>query len=155
MFSPTQLGGGPFNGYSTRQTITNYKTSEHAMARRVLRDGWNTSQATGSVNGHNRIITPFRAVNNLGDFLSRKQYNDSKTNMTNASRPGYKSNIGTLWRNTDDSGVPSSAGNMRYVSDSSDYIKYKKQSAMNQVYNDLGYGGSNNGSYVAVMSVRH
>ncbi len=128
--------GGPFNGYSGKQTMTNYKGSEQAMTRRVLRSAWNTQYATGVVNGQNRVITPFRAVNNLGDFLSRTNYVCGGPNQVNASKPGWKGRIGSIISNCDTTGVEASSGNHRFVSDSSDYIRYKKQRAMNHNYND-------------------
>ena len=63
--------GGPFQGFSSKQTMTNYKTSELTGMRKVLRMGWNTAYASGTVNGQARVTTPFRAVNNSGDYLSR------------------------------------------------------------------------------------
>ena len=128
--------GGPFNGYSGKPTMTNYKGSEQAMTRRVLRSAWNTQYATGVVNGQNRVITPFRAVNNLGDFLSRTNYVCGGPNQVNASKPGWKGRIGSIISNCDSTGVEASSGNHRFVSDSSDYIRYKKQRAMNHNYND-------------------
>ena len=128
--------GGPFNGYSGKPTMTNYKGSEQAMTRRVLRSAWNTQYATGVVNGQNRVITPFRAVNNLGDFLSRTNYVCGGPNQVNASKPGWKGRIGSIISNCDTTGVEASSGNHRFVSDTSDYIRYKKQRAMNRNYND-------------------
>lgn len=116
--------------------MTNYKGSEQAMTRRVLRSAWNTQYATGVVNGQNRVITPFRAVNNLGDFLSRTNYVCGGPNQVNASKPGWKGRIGSIISNCDTTGVEASSGNHRFVSDTSDYIRYKKQRAMNHNYND-------------------
>ena len=128
--------GGPFNGYSGKQTVTNYKDSEQTSTRSVLRNAWNTAYATGEVNGHKRVITPFRAVNNLGDFLARQNYVCGGPNQVNASKPGMKSRIGSIISNCDGSNVPASNCNPRFVSDSSDYVRFKKQQAMNRNYND-------------------
>jgi len=155
MFRPGSLGGGPYNGFSPKQTINTYKNMDDASTRRQLRDSWNTANALGTINNYNRVITPFRAVNNLGDFLSRKNYNSGGSNQVNADKPGYKSRIGTLWTNTDSTGIPAYSGNPKFVSDSSDYIKFKRQQAANKTYNDLSNGGDDsNGSYVAIMRVR-
>ena len=151
----TAVLGGPFNGYSPQQTITNYKDSDVVMTRRILRSSWNTQNATGTVNGNKRIITPFRAVNNLGDFLSRKNYVCGGSNQVNASRPGWKSRIGSIISQCDGTGVDAGSGNMRYVADSSDYIRYRRQRAVNVNYNDVKNGGDeSNGSYVAFKMVR-
>ena len=147
--------GGPYNGYSTKQTVTNYKDSEQTAIRRILRSSWNTKQAGGVVNTNKRIITPFRAVNNLGDFLSRKNYVCGGPNQVNADKPGWKGHIGSILSQCDGTGVEACSGNMRHVPDSSDYIRYKKQNAINNTYNDSSNGGDqSNGSYVALMRVR-
>ena len=144
--------GGPFNGYSGKQTVTNYKDSEQTMSRRVLRSAWNTRYATGTVNGQSRVITPFRAVNNLGDFLSRTNYVCGGPNQVNKSKPGLR--IGSIISACDTTGVEGYSGNPRFVPDSSDYIRFKKQQAMNKNYNDSKNGGDeSNGSYVALMRV--
>lgn len=148
------LGGG-LKGYSANQTITNYKDSEQTMTRRVVRDSWNTSYATGKVNGYNRKIGPFRAINNLGDFLSRDNYVCGGSNQVNASKPGWKGHIGSIISACDNTKVAASVCNVKFVPDSSDYIRYKKQAAVNQTYNDIGFGGDqHNGSYVSLMGVR-
>lgn len=148
------LGGG-LPGISPQQTITNYKDSEQTMARRVLRDSWNTPYATGTVNGKKRVVGPFRAVNNLGDFLSRQNYVCGGSNQVSANKPGWKGHIGSIISHCDNTGVAASVCNTKYVPDSSDYIRYKKQAAINQNYNDIGFGGDqHNGSYVRLMAVR-
>jgi hypothetical protein len=144
--------GGPFNGYSGKQTVTNYKDSEQTMSRRVLRSAWNTRYASGTVNGQSRVITPFRAVNNLGDFLSRTNYVCGGPNQVNKSKPGLR--IGSIISACDATSVEGSSCNPRFVPDSSDYIRFKKQQAMNRNYNDSKNGGDeSNGSYVALMRV--
>lgn len=147
--------GGPYQGYSPKQTITNYKDSEQTMVRRIVRNSWNNQNAVGTINGNKRIITPFRAVNNLGDFLSRENYVCGGSNQVNASKPGWKGHIGSILSRCDNTKVAASVCNNRFVPDSSDYIKFKKQQAMSKNYNDLSYGGDqNNASYVSLMAVR-
>jgi hypothetical protein len=148
------LGGG-IQGISPQQTITNYKRSGDVLARRIVTKSWNTPYATGQVNGLNRVTTPFRAVGNLGDFLSRKNYSCGGPNPTNASKPGYKSNIGNMLSNCDGTGIPASSTNVKFVPDSSDYITFKKHQAINRLYNDKSFGGDeSNASYVPLMRVR-
>lgn len=146
--------GGPFRGFSSKQTITNYKTTELVNARSVLRNAWNTPYATGTYSGNTRVITPFRAVNNSGDFLSRKNYSSGGPTPTNASKPGYGRLIGRMWANTDSTGVPASSCNVKFVADSSEYSKFRRQQANNRNYNDLSQGGYQNSSYDALMRVR-
>lgn len=150
------LGGGPFNGYSPQQTLTNFKSSENVMMRKVLRSAWNTAYARGVYNNNTRIITPFRAINNSGDFLSRKNYVCGGPTPVTPDRYKRGVNIRSMFNNCDGSGVPASSCNVKFVADSSDYIKFKKQMAVNRNYNDLSNGGDqHNGSYVPLMAVRH
>jgi hypothetical protein len=147
--------GGPFQGYSAKQTMTNYKDSEQAATRSVLRRSWNNQNALGVINGNQRVITPFRAVNNLGDFLGRQNYVCGGPNQISANKPGWKGRIGSIISQCDNTGVAASVCNNRFVADSSDYITFKKQQAMVKNYNDLANGGDNhNGSFVALMAVR-
>lgn len=149
----TNLGGG-INGKSPKQTVLNYKSSEQVMSRRVLVKSWNTAYATGQVNNRKCVTTPFRAVNNSGDFLGRVDYNCGGPNQTNADKPGWKNRIRNMINNCDGTGIPSSTTNVKFVADSSDYAKFKKQRAINLNYNDSKFGGDkNHASYVARMGV--
>ena len=143
------------NGISPKQTINNYKSSDQVLTRHILRNGWNQKYATGKVGDKNRVVTPFRAVNNLGDFLSRKDYVCGGSNQVNASRPGWKGHIGSIINQCDATGVEGSVCNPKFVPDASDYIKYKKQTAFNTNYNDTSFGGDeSNASFVSMMAVR-
>lgn len=153
--SGSTLGGGPYNGYSPVQTITNYKDSEQVATRTILRNAWNTAYARGVYNGYSRVTTPFRAINNSGDFLGRVNYSCGGPNPINADYPGWKGIIGTMPNNCDGTGVPASSCNVKFVADSSDYVTFRRQQAINRTYNDLSNGGDqHNASYVPLMSVR-
>jgi hypothetical protein len=146
---------GKITGISPKQSIGNYKAAEQVISRKVVVKSWNTTYAGGKVNGKSRVTTPFRAVNNSGDFLGRVQYSCGGSNPTNASRPGWKSRIRSMFNNCDGSGIPPSSTNVKFVSDSSDYSRFKKMNAINKAYNDSSFGGdNNNASYVATMAVR-
>ena len=106
------------------------------MTRRVLRDSWNTSYATGKVNGYGRRVGEFKAVNNIGDFLSRQNYVCNVPNPQSNSFRG-RNRIGSIMNHCDTTGVQCSNTNTKFVPDSSDYIKYRKQRAINQNYNDI------------------
>lgn len=154
VITANQLGGGPLNGWSPKQTVDNFKDSEQTRYRGVLRRSWNTPYATGQYNNSSRIVTPFRAINNNGDFLCRANYACGGPNPVNVDRYKRKNNIGSLPNQCDTTGVPASSCNPKFVPDSSDYIKYRKLRALNQTYNDLSNVGDNsNGSYVARMGV--
>lgn len=147
------LGGG-IKGISPKQTITNYKGSDQVMSRRLVVKSWNTAYATGVVNGNSRVTTPFRAVNNSGDFLGRIHYSCGGPNPTNADRPGWKSRIRNMFSNCDGSGVPASSTNTRFVADSSDYVKFKKHRAINLNFNDSSFGGDqSHASFVNRMAI--
>ena len=149
--APSSLGGG-IAGIAPKQTILNYKSSEDVTTRTVLRRAWNTTYATGQANGYNRVITPFRAVNNSGDFLSRPDYSCGGPQPNHRNKPGYRT--GTIPMNCDGTNVPPSSCNVKFVPDSSDYIKFKKQRAVNLSYNDNKFGGDqSNASYVNRMAV--
>jgi hypothetical protein len=143
--------GGPFQGYSPQQTLTSYKDSDQVMVRKIVRGAWNNTNAVGK----GRVITPFRAVNNLGDFLGRQNYVCGGSNQVNANKPGWKGHIGSILSHCDNTGIAASVTNNRFVPDSSDYIRYKKQSALVKNYNDIKNGGNqSNASYVPLMAVR-
>jgi hypothetical protein len=150
----SNLGGG-IKGVSPQQTLTSKKDSEHATVRSILRNAWNGQYATNKYGNSNRVITPFRAVNNSGDFLARQNYSCGGPNPTNKDKPGRGSSIGSIVTQCDNTGVPASSCNVRFVADSSDYVTFKKQQAMNKTYNDAGFGGDqSNASFVPFMRVR-
>ena len=147
------LGGG-IQGIAPKQTITNYKGADQVMARRILVKSWNTPYARTAFNGRTRVTTPFRAVNNSGDYLGRVDYGCGGPNPTSANRPGWKSRIRSMLNNCDNSGVPASSCNVKFVADSSDYSRFKKNQAINRVYNDSSFGGDqSHASFVARMGV--
>ena len=148
--------GGPYQGYSGKQSISNYKDGDSVTTRRELRKSWNTSYATGNVNGYNRRIGPFRAVTNSGDFLSRPNYicgGPNPANNTHAT-PARQLGLGGIMNACDTTNIPSSSCNVKFVADSSDYTKFRRQTACNKNYNDLKFGGYNNSAYVPLMAVR-
>jgi len=106
-------------------------SSDHAISRRILVDSWNTPYADGHYNGQTSSIGGFRRVNNLGDFLGRVNYSCGGPNQTQPSRPGMRSIIGSIPNTCDGSYIPPSSTNVKFVSDSSDYIRYKKLMSKN------------------------
>lgn len=160
--NPTTLGGGPYNGWSPQQFQNNKKGGDEVISRKILVKSWNGQYAAGSYNGadgkvYNRIVTPFRAVNNSGDFLGRQYYSCGGSQQVNRTFPGRfsKSVIGHVPNTCDRTGVPASNCNPKYVADSSDYIRYKKLRSANRLYNDLKFGGDqHNASYEPIMRVR-
>ena len=150
---PTPALGGPTPGIAPRPTLIGKKDSSDAMTRRVLRDGWNTAYARDTFNNQDRKITPFRAIMNSGDYLSRDNYVCGGPAPLNKSKPGYR--VGSMISRCDTSNVPSSSCNVKFVADSSDYIKFKKQAAIHRNYDDNANGGDqSNASFVNLLAVR-
>lgn len=151
-FDGKKLGGG-FQGISARQTMNNNKDSEMTMTRRVLRDSWNGAYATGKVNGYGARVGGFKAVSNIGDFLSRQNYVCNVPNPQSGSIHG-RNRIGSIINHCDNTGIQCSNTNTKFIPDSSEYIKYRKQRAINQNYNDITNGGDqHHASYEAFMRV--
>jgi hypothetical protein len=145
----SSLGGGT-SGISPKQTMNDSHGSSEAMTRRVLRSSWNTSYATGTVNNYGRSIGPFKAVNNIGDFLNRQNYVCNVPNATHTMCTAGRARTGKCLESCDTTSVPCSNTNTKFIPDSSSYITFKKQQAMNKVYNDSSFvGDNNNASYVA------
>ena len=144
----SSLGGG-IQGISVKQTANSVRNSDHVMARRVLRSSWNNTNVTSD-----RKIGAFRAVNNLGDVLNRQNYSCGGPNQVN-SRPGIHGNDGgSIPQQCDGTGIAAASCNPKFVADSSDYIKFRKQRALSQNYNDSKFGGDqSNASYSAMMRV--
>jgi len=151
-----KLGGG-IPGFIPQALSTTNNNNDFVDTRFMLKNAWNTNYAK-IVNGHKSNCTPFRAINNSGDLLSRKNYSCGGSCQTSQSRPGLhglKSSFGHIQDNCDGTGIPPSSCNIKYVYDSSDYIRYAKQKAMNKNYNEASYGGnSSSGSQSALRAIR-
>jgi len=161
-----KLGGG-LPGLMPQPVIDHDNSDQFARTRFLLRDAWNTTSYSGSSNPK-RIVTPFRAVNNAGDLLSRENYSCGGSCQTFQSRPGLnglRQRFGAtsvscrpsvLWSALQvDPEIPSSTCNVKWVYDSSDYIKFKKNQAVNKNYNDRSFGGNDyNTSQSAIRHIR-
>ena len=137
------LGGG-LPGFIPQATYNTDKDRSYPDTRFTLRNAWNTNYAK-LVNKGKTIVTPFRAINNSGDLLSRQNYSCGGACQTFQSRPGLfglKGKFGHIQDNCDGSGIPPSSCNVKYVYDSSDYIRYAREKAINKNYNDSSFGGN-------------
>jgi|TARA_B110000503_G_C7007236_1_gene354131 hypothetical protein len=110
------------------------RSADQTNSRKILSKGWNQENVIGTIGEHKRILTPFRAANNLGDFLVRKNYVCGGPNQVNASKPGRKTSIGSILSMCDNTGVEGASCNPKFVSDSSDYVRFRKLQAMNKNY---------------------
>ena len=119
----------------TMRTERNYQDFEHT--RFSLRNGWNTSYKGQLRNAsRTRVITPFRAVNNSGDLLARRDYTCGGTSQQSSNIRGLGNRFGSVHTDVcDGTGVPAATCNPKYVYDSSDYIRFKKQGAVVLNYN--------------------
>lgn len=135
-FQSSNLGGG-FGGIAHRQTSNSTRDYSNVVDRRTVRSSWDGQAAYGSINDHKRVITPFRAVNNSGDFLARENYVCGGFAPSNTNMPvGFGRMLDRARNNCDDTGVPGGSSNPKFVADSSDYIRYRRQRAVNQTYNN-------------------
>lgn len=159
-----KLGGG-LPGLMPQPIVDHDNSDQFARTRFTLRDAWNTTSYSGSSNSK-RITTPFRAVNNAGDLLSRQNYSCGGTCQTPQSRPGLnglRQRFGStsascqpsvLWSSLQqDIAIPSSTCNVKWVYDGSDYIRFKKDQAVNRNYNDRSFGG--NDYNTSQTAIRH
>jgi hypothetical protein len=161
-----KLGGG-LPGLMPQPIVDHDNSDQFARTRFMLRDAWNTTSYSGSSNPK-RITTPFRAVNNAGDLLSRQNYSCGGTCQTPQSRPGLnglRQRFGStsvlcqpsvLWSSIQvDPTIPSSTCNVKWVYDGSDYIRFKKDQAVNKNYNDRSFGGNEyNGAQSAIRHIK-
>jgi hypothetical protein len=175
MINNTNVGrnlGGGYQGYMPQSVVTTEKGSfgsnDFDTLRFTLREAWNTTYPSQLKAAKKKsIITPFRAVTNSGDLLSRDNYTCGGGCQSFQSRPGMfglslrfgsvsKSCSGTLYSSNQIApSVPSATCNVKYVYDSSDYTTYLKQKSLNKNYNDSTFGGNaSNASQSAVRAIK-
>jgi hypothetical protein len=160
--------GGAIKGYMPQTVVDVDKTyPDFEQIRFTLKNAWNTTYPSQlKANNKKAIITPFRAVTNSGDLLSREYYSCGGPCQSFQSRPGLRGLKQRFGSNSDvcvpgviystyqlDPKIPAAACNGKYVYDSSDYTTYLKQKAVNKNYNDLSYGG--NDSSTSQSAIRH
>ena len=153
------LGGG-VNGISPKPISngTMKGSSELETTRFSLRKAWNGLAASERYGGQAPAATPFRVVNNAGDYLSRENYTSGGSNQVTTA----KSSITASWRSlaggvhsmNDGTGVPSATCNTKFVYDGSDYTKFRRQMAVNRNYNDSSFGGANNATQSIIRAIR-
>jgi hypothetical protein len=163
--------GGAIQGWMPQTTQNVDKTyPNYEQIRYTLKNAWNTTYPSQlrRNNLKRSITTPFRAVNNAGDLLSRENFSCGGSCQTPQSRPGLhglKTHFGSVSVSCTPSAaynslqliknVPAAACNVKYVYDSSDYVTYLKQKAVNKNYNDFSNGGDDyNGSQSAQRAIR-
>ena len=126
-------------------------TNSTSRNRKTVTMVWNGAK----VNDKHR--STFRNIMNAGDPLSRVNYSCGGPNPL-SNLPTVKQNV-SLFRGgmksfCDNSGVPAASCNVKYVYDSSNFTRFRKETAVIKSYNDTSFGGSNNGSYTAIKHAR-
>lgn len=108
------------------------KQSARAETRRVLKYAWNT-QFTNSQSPIKPSMGGFRLTMNAGDPLSRQGYTCSGPNALNGLVfTNMPMNKGNASYECDGSGIEESNCNTRYVYDSSNFTRFRKEQAMNR-----------------------
>lgn len=103
-----------------------------SMERDIVRQAWNTN-CYGKKNHRGPQIGGFRQVMNAGDYLSRVNDGCGGSNQI-TKRPG------SLVLSTKDgvrrcnSEIPVANTNVKYVYDSSDFIRYRREKSINKGY---------------------
>ena len=85
--------GGAIRGWMPQQTQNvDKRYPEYEQIRWTLKEAWNTTYPSQLRRNNltKSITTPFRAVNNAGDLLSRENYSCGGTCQTPQSRPNVK-----------------------------------------------------------------
>jgi len=158
----SKSSGGAIQGWIPKQTLlVDKRYPEYEHIRFALKNSWNTTYPSQLKRNNLKksITTPFRAVNNAGDLLSRENFSCGGSCQTFQSRPnmkGLRTHFGSVSVSCMPSvsynslqlltNVPAAACNVKYVYDSSDYIKFLKQQAVNKNFNDYSYGGDQSNS---------
>lgn len=146
----------PQYGVSPQQVATTGHASEFTSSRTVLRRSWGIF-ANEQIGSYSRGVTPFRAVSNSGDYLTRVNYACGGPNPVKSSYLSHnlKPLTGSPSQQCDNTNIAVSSCNPKFVADSSDYVRYRKLRAMNKTYSDSSFGGDDsNGSFVAILSRR-
>lgn len=170
-----RLGEG-LPGFIPQQLQVSDNTNDYPQNRFILKEAWNTNYLRAKIPSTitpgvpksgvpARAVTPFRAVTNAGDILSRQNFSCGGPCQTFQSRPGLRGlkirfgHIGKSCFTSDaypsEAAIPSASCNVRYVYDSSDYSRYLKERAINKNYNNKSNGGNDyNASQSAWRAIR-
>ena len=139
---------------------------EIALKRKILRKTFRPNIRKINGNTVTSSAGPFRTAMNLGDFLSRQYQTCGGCNQVNdvnsrIIRPRMGGGLSNNSCNIETNGytpkqIPLKGGNIKYVSDSSLYTRFKDLASVNKNYNDISHGGNkSNGSYSFLNAVRH
>jgi hypothetical protein len=124
--------GGTIHGKTQIAGIQNTLVGgEVALKRKILRKAFGSN----IVNNQKSSAGPFRAAFYLGDPLSRKNKTCGGPNQINGTfvnRSNIGDSVGT--DGCDNTNIPIESGNSKYVSNSSDYTRFKNLATTNTLY---------------------
>lgn len=147
------------SGVSPQMSDPSNTDSNRELNRMILRNVWQTAPQGTLANkvgpGYRGrwANSSFRIVNNAGDVLSRQNYSCGGPNMV-GSHPGMLNLTyggGQSKAGCDGTGIPPSTCNVKYVYDSSDFIKYRKLKALNAGYVAPDYADGGKTSNYSMM----
>ena len=95
--------------------------------------------------------TPFRVATNSGDLLMRQHEPGGANQLNGVGIRTYRSSLGMVDGTHTGDGA---SGNQHYVYDSSVYTKYKRLQSKQSNYNDITFGGANNGAFMSISKMR-
>ena len=136
--------------------------SERSLYRRHLAKAFGNLHNSGLKSSpslfNQNILGPFRTNFNAGDVVTNNIENTDIKYGRQANQVGGN-NLSRVQRGADGSGQQNGnamySGNPRFVHDGSDYIRFKKLSAINYNFNDNSHGGaSGNNTQHALRRVR-
>lgn len=153
------LGGingiSPTVTHSTQQGSGAGEASQIPRDRTVMRTVFPASSTfEGKYVMTNRWAqTPFRIAMNAGDLMSRQSQPGGSNQVKGSVGIGqFRYTLGAQGGSvTKGNGA---SGNQHYVYDSSVYTNYKRLVVKNKNYNDVSFGGANNGAYTALSAAR-
>ncbi len=164
--------GGAIRGWMPQTLLlTDKRYPEYEQIRYILTNSWNNhvNRQLREANMPRSMTTPFRAVMNAGDLLSRESYAcGGATCASVQSRPNVHGIRSALGGNTNkcmptvvysslqmNRELPAAACNVKFVYDSSDYTTFLKQKAVLKNYNALSNGGNEfSGNQSAFRAIR-
>lgn len=143
-FQPRLIGGGG-GTYGGSGMVGG---QERAIARDWNRNVMNTpcflKKALGA-EAHWGRTTPFRTAMNAGDMLGTVNQGPTPELGPTNQLSGVRGNLMHYRKDGTHAGSAGYTGNQKYVYDSSDYIRFKAQSAKLKTYNALSFGGAGAG----------
>ena len=143
-FQPILLGGGGGVAGGTGMV----GGAERAIAREWNRETMNTACFLSKVLPAGTTMprsTPFRTAMNAGDMLGTFNSGPIPELGPTNQLSGVRGHLMHYRRDGTHYGAAGYTGNQKFVYDSSDYIKFKAQSAKMKTYNDLSFGGAGAG----------